>query len=282
MAIYIVTDSASDITQEEAKTLGITVVPLKTIFGDQEYLDGVTLTHEEFYKKLKTEKELPTTSQVSPYQYEEAFKDHKDDSIICITVSGGLSGCFQSATIASEGYNVVVVDSENVSIGESVLVKKALRLIDEGLSCEEIVDTLNKVKKDIRVIALFDTLENLKRGGRLSASAATIGSLLSIKPVVTIQDGLIEVLGKARGAKKGGNLLTEFVEKRGGIDFNEPLAMVYSGSDRKLLDDYVNAHEDLFIDHMKKEDLPVSNIGSVIGTHAGEGAVGIAFFAKNK
>jgi DegV family protein with EDD domain len=282
MAIYIVTDSASDITQEEAKTLGITVVPLKTIFGDQEYLDGVTLTHEEFYKKLKTEKELPTTSQVSPYQYEEAFKDHTDDSIICITVSGGLSGCLQSAKIASEGYNVAVVDSENVSIGESILVKKALRLIDEGMSFEEIVDTLNKVKKDIRVIALFDTLENLKRGGRLSASAATIGSLLSIKPVVTIQDGLIEVLGKARGAKKGGNLLTEFVEKQGAINFDEPLAMVYSGSDRKLLDDYVNAHEDLFIDHMKKEDLPVSNIGSVIGTHAGEGAVGIAFFAKNK
>lgn len=284
MSIKIITDSASDIFQEEAKKLDITVLPLKTIFGTEEYFDGIDLTYEEFYNKLIESDELPKTSQVTPYEYEMAYKEalKENDEVICITISKYLSGCYQSAIMAKEemnNSNIYVVDSENATIGERLLIELAIRLKDEGKSAKEIVDILEEKKKNIRLIALLDTLEYLKKGGRISSAVAFFGSLLSIKPVIEVDLGQVKMLGKARGSKNANNILRELVNKKGGIDFTMPYSLAYSGLSTDLLNKYVEDNQDLY--KANTDNLPVSKIGSTIGTHVGPGAIAVAFFSKN-
>lgn len=282
MSIRILTDSACDMTQEEAKQYNIELLPLKIIFGDKEYLDGITLNHEEFFEKLIETDELPHTSQISPFEYENAFQKIVDegDTAICITLSSDLSGCYQSAVIAAEkfGDKIQIVDSKNACIGQRILVELASVLRNLGKSAEEIVTALNEEKKKIRVIALLDTLEYLKKGGRISAAAALAGNILSIKPVVAIKDGKVALLGKARGSRNGNNLLTEFIQKEGKINFQRPLCLAYSGLSDKLLRKYMKDHEFLYQDY--KEYMPVSLIGSAIGTHIGPGAIAFAFYVE--
>jgi DegV family protein with EDD domain len=203
MAIRIITDSASDITQVEAAAWGVQVLPLRTIFGQEEFLDGITIDHETFFQKLIESDVLPTTSQLSPFQYEEPFRQAAEagDEVVCITLSSKLSGCYQSASIAAGDLPVVLVDSLNVTIGERLLVERAVQLRDQGLSAREIGRQLEEEKSQIRLIALLDTLEYLKKGGRISSAAALAGSLLSIKPVIAVEHGEIAILGKARGSK---------------------------------------------------------------------------------
>lgn len=165
MAIRIITDSASDITQEEARTWGIQVLPLRTIFGEEEFLDGVTIDHQTFFQRLIESDVLPTTSQLSPFQYEGPFQEavKAGDEVVCITLSSKLSGCYQSAVIAAEGLPVVLVDSLSVTVGQRILVELALQLRDQGLSAQEIGAVLEQEKPHIRLIALLDTLEYLKK-----------------------------------------------------------------------------------------------------------------------
>lgn len=280
MSIQIIADSACDIKKEEAEKLGITIIPMKTLFGDEEFLDGVTITHTEFYERLIENDCMPTTSQISPFEFESIYEKVKKagDTAIVITISGKLSGTFQSANIAREDYEdcIYPVDSENVTLGEKILVQLACQLRDQGLSAAEIVEILNKKKKDIRVIALLDTLEYLKRGGRISKTAAFAGSLLSIKPVIAIVDGEVAILGKARGSKNGNNMLMEEVKKSGGIDYSMPYALGYSGLSDALLQKYIKDSQILWKDRV--EELPIMTIGSTIGTHAGPGAIGLSFF----
>lgn len=280
MSIRIIVDSASDITQEEAKKWNLDILPLKTIFGDEEYLDGVTMSHTQFFEKLVETDVLPTTSQIAPYDYDKKFAEivNNGDTALCITLSSKLSGCYQSANIAAEGYedHIIVVDSENVCIGEQILIQLADRLRKEGKTIQQIADILNQKKKDIRLIALLDTLEYLKKGGRISKTAAMAGKLLSIKPVIAIENGEVTILGKARGSKSGKNMLTEFVKKTGGIDFELPYCLAYSGLSDKLLKKYVADSEDLY--RGNAEEFPISTIGSTIGTHVGPGAIAAAFF----
>lgn len=282
MSIRIICDSASDITKEMAQEWDVTVLPIKTIFGEQEYLDGVTMNHEEFYEKLIETDKLPTTSQISPFDYEEAFKEivETGDTAICITVSSKLSGCYQSAHMAAEEYSkqIMIVDSENVSIGEQILVKLAVQLRDEGKTAEEIVTILNEEKKNIRLIALLDTLEYLKKGGRISATTAFAGTILSIKPVIAVEDGEVTMLGKARGSKNGNNMLMSLVEKEGGINVDKPLSLAYSGLSDCVLKKYIKDSAKLY--EGKIESLPICTIGSTIGTHVGPGAIAVAFFVK--
>lgn len=281
MSVRIIVDSACDIVQEKAKELEIDVLPIKTMFGDEEFLDGVTMTHEQFYEKLIESEQLPTTSQVPPIEYEEAFKKIKEagDTAVCITLSSKLSGCYQSANIALEEYEdcITVVDSENVCLGEQILVMLAVRLRDEGKSATEIAEVLNVEKKNIRVVALLDTLEYLKKGGRISAAAAMAGAVLSIKPVIAVENGEIVVLGKARGSKNGQNMLKETVKKAGGIRFDMPYTLAYSGLSDALLRKYMEDSKELY--DCTPEELPVCTVGCAIGTHVGPGAIAVSFFS---
>lgn len=281
MAIRIITDSASDITQVEAAAWGVQVLPLRTIFGQEEFLDGITIDHETFFQKLIESDVLPTTSQLSPFQYEEPFRQAAEagDEVVCITLSSKLSGCYQSATIAAEGLPVVLVDSCNVTVGERLLVERAVQLRDQGLSAHEIGQRLEAEKSQIRLIALLDTLEYLKKGGRISSAAALAGSLLSIKPVIAVEQGEIAILGKARGSKNGNNMLMTLVEKNGGINFEMPYCLAYSGLSDALLRKYIADSQALYSG--RAEHLPVSTIGSTIGTHAGPGAIAVAFFSNH-
>ena len=283
MSVRIITDSASDISQAEAKVLGIDVLPLKTIFGEEEFLDGVTIDHVTFYNKLIESDVLPTTSQLSPFDYEQAFRAavERGEEVVCIVVSSKLSGCFQSANIAAEEFEdrVTVVDSRSVAIGERIMVQIALQARDEGKSASEIADILNTQAEKLRLIALVDTLEYLKKGGRVSSAAAFAGGLLGIKPVIAIEDGTIAILGKARGSKNGNNMLMQLVEQNGGIDFSHPFALAYSGLDDSMLQKYIADSAALY--EGKADTLPIHTIGSTIGTHAGPGAIAVAFFSNN-
>lgn len=284
MPIKIITDSASDITQVRARELGVQVIPLTTVFGTEEFLDGVTLSNREFFEKLIETDELPHTCQIPPFQYEEVFAKALSDGgeVIYIALSSKLSGSCASACMAAEefGGRVTVVDSENVCIGQQLLVLLAARLRNEGRGAGEIVRELEARKKDVRVLALLDTLEYLKKGGRISPAVAFAGGLLSIKPVVAVENGEVALIGKARGSKNGNNLLKEFVRKSGGIDFTMPYTLAYSGLDDTLLQKYIRDSGSLYVESVMGEDLPVCAIGSTIGTHVGPGAIAVSFFEK--
>ena len=282
MAVKIISDSACDISQSGAKALDMTVLPLKTLIDGVEYLDGVTITPQEFYDKLENCQQLPTTSQLSPVEFEQAFRSvvEQDDEAVVITLSGKLSGTAQSATIAAGGFpgKVWVVDSDTVTIGQQILIMYALRLRDAGLGGQEIAKELDRVKADVCLLARVDTLEYLVRGGRLSKTAGFAGSLLNIKPVISVEEGEVKVLGKARGSRQSSNMLTEFIQKKGGVDFSLPVLLAYTGTDDALLKGYIDNSRALWEGHL--DSLPVSMIGSTIGTHAGPGAIAVAFFAN--
>ena len=282
MSVKLISDSACDMTQQEAKELGVIILPLKTMIDGVEYLDGVTITTEEFYEKLESSNDLPTTSQPSPAEFEALLKPivEAGDEVVIVALAGKLSGTYQSATIAAEDMDgkVWVVDSGNATIGQNILLRYAIRLRDQGLGGQEIAKKLEEAKGRICLLARVDTLEYLMRGGRLSKTAAFAGTLLNIKPVISVEDGEIHVLGKARGSKQSDNMLTEFIGKTGGINFDLPVMLAYSGTDDALLKGYIDNSRALWEGHL--DDLPVTMIGSTISTHAGPGAIAVAFFAK--
>lgn len=282
MSIKIITDSASDITQEEANKLGINVIPLQVRFDEEEYLDGINLSSKEFYDKLIEQDTLPKTSQVTPFRYQEEFErlTKNGDSLIVITLSSKLSNTYNSAVLASYDFmdKVYVVDSLNATAGERVLALYAKRLIDKGLDIKDIVEKLNSVKSKIKLLAIVDTLEYLKKGGRISKATAFAGELFNIKPVISLIDGEVKLVGKARGSRKANNLLHELIEKSGGIDFSMPYTTLYSGLSDAMLKKYIEDEKELWEGNTK--DVPIQTVGSTIGTHVGPGAIGVVFFAK--
>lgn len=278
METKIIVDSTFDMTEETKSRL--TVIPLTVTFGDTEYIDGVTITREEFYEKLIEGDTLPTTSQATPFAFSEAIEEivKNGDSAVIITIASTLSGTYQSACTAAADYSdgIFVVDSETTAIGGGILAERALQLVDEGRSAKEIADILNSEKKKICIIALLDTLEYLKRGGRISKTVALAGDIFSIKPVISLKDGEIKVLGKARGSKRGNNLLNEEIASCGGVDFSKPVLLGYTGLSDKMLNKYIADSEAVW--KGKIEELHSTLIGSVIGTHVGPGAIAAAFF----
>ena len=169
------------------------------------------------------------------------------------------------------------MDTLNAALGEQIIIKRAIELRDGGKTAKEIADIMNEEKKKVKVVALIDTLEYVKRGGRISATAAMAGTVLNIKPVVAIVDGAIEVLGKARGSKNGNNKLMELVEKEG-IDFRKPFLLTYAGLNDDLLQKYIKDSSSLY--EGKIDKLEITPMGSAIGTHVGPGAIGVAFFSE--
>lgn len=281
MNVRILADSSADVTKETREK--ITVIPLNLFFGEEEYKDGVSITYQEFYEKLVEYDDLPHTSQANPDTFASYFEEVKenDETAVVITLASTLSGTYQSALIAAEDYEgrICVVDSLNATIGSGILVELAVKYAESGMSAKEIAKTLEEERDKICLMGIVDTLEYLKKGGRISKTAAVAGEVLGIKPVLRIKDGEIIVLGKARGSKRSNNLLIQEIEKAGGVDFDKPVMLAYSGLSDILLQKYVEDSRSLWEGHT--DELKQSCIGSVIGTHLGPGAVAVAFFSKN-
>ena len=277
MKTRIIVDSTADLV--EGFKDRVTVVPLTVSFGDEEYIDGVTIDNKTFYEKLVESDVLPTTSQANPDTFMKEFEKVKEagESAVVITLSSKLSGTYQSAMIAADDFeNIYVVDGGSATIGNSILVEYAIKLLDEGMSAKEIAEKLEEAKGKIVIVALLDTLEYLKKGGRISKTVAFAGTVLNIKPVVSVIDGEIGMLGKARGSKMGNNLLVQEIEKAGGVDFTKPVLLGYSGLSDNLLLKYIEDSKHIWENGLK--EIRYTTIGSVIGTHAGPGAIAVAFF----
>jgi len=277
MKTRIIVDSTADLTPEYQNR--VHVVPLTVIFGEEEFVDGVTIDRKAFYERLIESDVLPTTSQATPAAFAKEFEKAREagESAVVITLTGKLSGTYQSAVIAAEDYdNIYIVDSESVAIGSGILVELACEMLDAGMEAAEIAEKLEEEKKKLIVIALVDTLEYLKKGGRVSKTVAVVGGVLNIKPVLSVVDGEINMLGKARGSKMGNNFLVQEIEKAGGIDFSKPVLLGYTGISDALLLKYIEDSKHLW--EGKVDALRYVTIGSVIGTHAGPGAIAVAFF----
>ena len=277
MKTRIIVDSTADLMPEYKAR--VYTVPLTVHFGPEEYVDGVTIDHKAFYEKLIESDVLPTTSQATPDAFMREFQKARDagEAAVVITLAAKFSGTYQSARIAAEGFeNIYLVDGESAAMGTGILVELAFRLLDEGESAAEIAAVLEEEKKKIVVVALVDTLEYLKRGGRISKAVAFAGGVLNIKPVLSVIDGEIRLLGKARGSKMGNNLLVQEIHKAGGIDFSKPVLLGYSGISDALLLKYIEDSRPIWEGHLPQ--VRYTTVGSVIGTHAGPGAVVVAFF----
>lgn len=279
MKTRIIVDSTSDLTPELKNR--VSVVPLTVHFGAEEFVDGVTIDHKTFYEKLVETDVLPSTSQATPAAFAEQYEQVKQagDEAVVITLSSKLSGTYQSAMIAAADYeNIYVVDSGTAAIGGGILVEQAFRYLDAGMSAKEIVQRLEEDKEKIVIVALVDTLDYLKMGGRVSKTVAFAGTLLNIKPVLSVINGEIQMLGKARGSKQGNNLLVQEIGKAGGVDFSKPVLLGYTGLSDALLVKYIEDSRHIWEEGI--ESVRYTTIGSVIGTHAGPGAVAVAFYKK--
>ena len=277
MKTRIIVDSTADLMPDFKSR--VQTVPLTVHFGEEEFIDGVTIDHKTFYEKLIESDVLPTTSQATPDAFMQEFDKVKEagDEAVVITLASSLSGTHQSATIAAEDYeNIYIVDSQTAAMGSGILVELAVKLLDEGKSAKEIAEILEEEKKKIIIVALVDTLEYLKKGGRVSKTVAFAGGLLNIKPVLSVIQGEINMLGKARGSKMGNNLLVEEIGKAGGIDFSKPVLLGYSGISDALLQKYIEDSRHIWEGNL--DEIRYTSVGSVIGTHAGPGAVVVAFF----
>lgn len=279
MKTRIIVDSTADLVPAYEKR--VHVVPMVVRFGDEEFIDGVTIDSRTFYEKLIESDVLPTTSQAAPDAFAQAYEKAKaaGEEAVVITVSSKFSGTYQSACIAAANYeHIHVVDGGSAAMGTGILVELAVKLLDEGKSAAEIAQTLETEKEKIVVVALVDTLEYLKKGGRISKTVAFAGAMLNIKPVLSVIHGEINMLGKARGSKMGNNLLVQEIEKAGGIDFTKPVLLGYSGISDALLLKYIEDSRHIWEGNLS--EVRYTTVGSVIGTHVGPGAVVVAFFRQ--
>ena len=279
MAVKFIIDSASDVLPGECKKLDVIHVPLTVRFGDKEFADAVDLSHKKFYKMLTSGKEAhPTTSQVTPAAWSEVMEQvvENGDTAVVITISSKLSGTYQSACIAAEEFEgkIFVVDSMTATIGERLLLQYGIRLAAEGLDAAAIAAKLDAVKDKVRIYARLDTLEYLRKGGRISSTTAVVGTMLNIKPIIAVRDGLVENVAKARGPKAADKQLRELVAKSGGIDFSKPLCAAWSGLEDDNLKTFLADSSDMLCG----TEVPVATVGCVIGAHGGPGAVALAYF----
>ena len=279
--IRILTDSASDILPAEAEQLGVTVIPLNVTLEDGTVLrDGVDMTPSAYYEILAGCRKLPTTSQPSPELFENFFLEAAaaGDEVIGIFLSHALSGTYQCAKLAADMANVdnvLFVDSGHVCLSEALLVRLAVQLRDSGKTAGQIAAILEHAKEHLHLVAAIDYLKYLRKGGRLPAAVAVAGGMLGIKPLITIQDGKVAMAGKARGLPGAYVALFKKVEEMGGINPAFPAMAGYTVSPRE-----VTPIQTYLRDNLQQEALLVRQIGCVIGTHAGPGAFGIAFFDK--
>lgn len=278
--IRILTDSTADFSAEDVRSLGLRVVPLLVNFGEEHYRDGIDLAPEEFYEKLVQADKLPTTSQPSPELFQREFENAREagDDVVCVLLSGTLSGTYQSAQIAREevGYDrVFLVDSGSATLGEQVLVRRAVQRLREGFAAEEIAADIEEARGRLHLFALVDTLKYLHKGGRLPAAVALAGGLLGIKPVIGLKDGKLGIADKARGLPGAYVAIFKQIGKVGGVDESSPVLVGYTGKPQG-----VEPFMRYITQNLQLETPLLRAIGPVIGTHAGPGAAGIAFLAN--
>lgn len=284
MSVKIIIDSASDMRVADAEEKGLLFAPLKTVLAGVEYRDGIDITPDTFYDKLQANKELARTSQVNVGEFAALFEEavKAGDEVVVITISSGLSGTYQSAMIAAAEYpdKVFLVDSLSATAGEQVLIAHAVALRDSGKSAAEICAELNELRKKARLFVRVQTLEYLKRGGRISKTTAFVGGMLHFMPVLTLNgEGKLETVGKARGIKMSHKMMNDAIKAAGGIDFSYPVAITYAGD---LCDGTVQAYlaDSKEIYGENEEKVMIGQLGCVIGTHAGPGAIVVSFVPK--
>jgi DegV family protein with EDD domain len=284
MSVKIIVDSASDISLDYAMKNDIAFVPLKTNLGGVEYRDGIDITPDVFFEKLEQNKELAHTSQVNASDFMEVFETviANGDEAVVITLSSGLSGTCQSAVVAAADYEgrIFVVDSLSATAGEQVLLYRAIQLRDMGKTAREIYEELCHIRRSFRLMVCLETLEYLKRGGRISKTSAIVGGIIGIKPILTLNEkGTLESIGKARGIKASHKMLNDSVLASGGIDFDYPVVVTYGGDlTDGALDRYFEDSRDLYGEHM--DQVIRGQLGCVIGTHAGPGAIVVSYVPK--
>jgi len=276
MTIRLVTDSTADIPQDQAKADGIIVVPLTVFFGEEVYLDGIDLDNEGFYKKLQESKDLPRTSQPSPSAFQEAYIkliDEGADAIISVHLSSRLSGTYQSACTARDTLPdsvrkipIEIIDSKNISIAMSRSVMRAAQEAKEGLSLEEIKARIFDELSRTRILCVLDTLEYVKRGGRIGGARAFLGNMLSVKPIIALKDGEVIPVEQPRTRNKAYARVAELLSEM------DPIEHVSigesSGGVAEQLAQYVRT--------VYTGDLPMFKLGATLGTHTGPGAAAIA------
>lgn len=277
MAIKILTDSTCDLPKDMIKSYGLTIVPLKVIFGKEEFIDGVDLTPTEFYEKLIDSDELPTTSQLTPDQFIPFFEKAKKDGddLICILVSSSMSGTFQSGSVAKGivGYDGVhVIDSRTVTVQLGLMVIEAAKMVKSSAKTKEIVTRVNELVESSVMYAGIATLKYLKKGGRIRATSAMIGSALNIKPIVTINDGMVENIGKARGVKKSFDEIKKLIDGSNTTLTGKDIYIAHAYDKENLV-----RFKEFLLDNYKPKNVYESEVGSVVGTHAGPGCVVVAF-----
>lgn len=281
MAVQIIVDSTADFSAKEIEKRQITCIPMTITFGNEQYIDGVDLTKEEFFVKLMNEKEFPKTSQPSPAKFAECFEEAKEngDDVVAILVSGALSGTVQSATIAkdiAEHEGVYIVDSNTVTLGIRLLVDHAVRMRDQGKSAAEIVERLEELKDRVRIYAGLDTLEYLQKGGRISKAAASLGRLAGIKPIITIdEEGKVAMCGKQRGNKNVFRQIIKYIDAEM-PDENYSVYFLYS-ADKKNCISFIQTLQKNGLDFGK---IKTREIGPTVGSHIGPGGFGIVYVAN--
>lgn len=277
MAVQIITDSTCDLTLEEARNLNVHMIHMRVVFEDAVYTDGVDIDKAQFYEKQAESKTLPKTTQVNPQEYCDAFQPLLDtgDEVVAVIMSSKLSGTYQSACIAKElvdgGERLHIVDSLNVTIGEGLLVREAVRLRDAGKSAAEIAAELEQLRHRVRFVAFIGTMKYLKMGGRISSTTAVVGTMLNISPVVAIVDGEVKSVGQVRGKQKILSYTLDFakeypVDTRHGVMF---------GHSRCL--ETMEPYRDKVVQALGIQDYEWDELGAVIGVHSGPGCYGMAY-----
>lgn len=277
MAIKILTDSTADLPKEIVEQYDIAVLPLKVIFGKKEYVDGVDLTPEQFYQMLETNEDLPTTSQLTPEQYMPYFEDAKakGDDLICIHISSSMSGTMQSANIAKDHVDydkIHIIDSRTVTAQLGLMVVEACQMREDGASVEAILARTIELVNSTVLYASIATLKYLKKGGRIKATSAAIGTALNIKPIITIRDGLVESIGKARGIKKSFEEIKRMIDMSGAT-LNDKDIYIAHAYDTVNLEKF----KTFLTENYKPKKIYEFVVGAVVGTHAGPGCVALAF-----
>jgi len=274
MKVQLVTDSAADIPKHFIEKYNIEIVPLGIIFSDEVYLDGIEITTNTFYEKMAATQELPKTSQPTPQAFVEAFqKAHSRGPVLCITLSSGLSGTYQSALLAKEmvDFEVEVIDSLNISIGIGMQVIEACRLAEEGSPLQEIKKAILKYRSEMIAYFTLNTLENAVKGGRVKPWEGGIAQLLSIKPVMsTLPDGTLGNSEKIRGRKKAIKRILELV-----MNTKKDLSATVIGIAHSSDQDEINHIAKEITTNLNPKELIIANLGPVFGTHGGFGVIGI-------